>query len=111
RASSTLSMRTRATSETSPLSLHDALPICKNRPLRRYRVTIGTVQHGNVPDKPVPNRHRGWEAAAVSVAQPEPGSGPTVRRILLGDRKSTRLNSSHVKISYAVLCLKKKMNT
>src|SRR5690606_40002816 len=29
-------------------------------------------------------------------------------RLELGDRKSTRLNSSHVKISYAVLCLKKK---
>src|SRR5207302_7529504 len=28
-----------------------------------------------------------------------------------GDRKSTRLNSSHVKISYAVFCLKKKINT
>src|SRR5690606_41946321 len=28
----------------------------------------------------------------------------------LGDRKSTRLNSSHVKISYAVFCLKKKKN-
>src|SRR5690606_40171586 len=28
-----------------------------------------------------------------------------------GDRKSTRLNSSHVKISYAVFCLKKKTNT
>src|SRR5690606_41645941 len=27
------------------------------------------------------------------------------------DRKSTRLNSSHVKISYAVFCLKKKINT
>src|SRR5690349_23400614 len=27
---------------------------------------------------------------------------------LLGDRKSTRLNSSHVEISYAVFCLKKK---
>src|SRR5690606_41012670 len=27
------------------------------------------------------------------------------------DRKSTRLNSSHVKISYAVFCLKKKKNT
>src|SRR5690606_40168367 len=27
---------------------------------------------------------------------------------LMGDRKSTRLNSSHVKISYAVFCLKKK---
>src|SRR5690606_40241355 len=29
-------------------------------------------------------------------------------RQLIGDRKSTRLNSSHVKISYAVFCLKKK---
>src|SRR3712207_7977263 len=28
----------------------------------------------------------------------------------LGDRKSTRLNSSHVNISYAVFCLKKKIN-
>src|SRR5690554_7674656 len=28
-----------------------------------------------------------------------------------GDRKSTRLNSSHVRISYAVFCLKKKNNT
>src|SRR5436309_10417118 len=33
------------------------------------------------------------------------------RRIgVVGDRKSTRLNSSHVKISYAVFCLKKKNN-
>src|SRR5690606_40891010 len=31
-----------------------------------------------------------------------------VRWVLLPDRKSTRLNSSHVKISYAVFCLKKK---
>src|SRR5690606_40036735 len=31
------------------------------------------------------------------------------RRLLRTDRKSTRLNSSHVKISYAVFCLKKKM--
>src|SRR3989442_5123503 len=30
------------------------------------------------------------------------------RRLALGDRKSTRLNSSHVRISYAVFCLKKK---
>src|SRR6266511_5475360 len=35
-----------------------------------------------------------------------PGSTPCH-----GDRKSTRLNSSHVKISYAVFCLKKKKNT
>src|SRR5690606_39994504 len=32
---------------------------------------------------------------------------PYIREVLL-DRKSTRLNSSHVKISYAVFCLKKK---
>src|SRR5690606_41779950 len=35
-----------------------------------------------------------------------------VPRVLTGvDRKSTRLNSSHVKISYAVFCLKKKITT
>src|SRR5690606_40484059 len=45
-----------------------------------------------------------------------PGPGPgddvaaaeLVRELVLLDRKSTRLNSSHVKISYAVFCLKKK---
>src|SRR5690606_41843537 len=38
------------------------------------------------------------------------GGGDDARRppTPLGDRKSTRLNSSHVKISYAVFCLKKK---
>src|SRR5436305_11166088 len=34
-----------------------------------------------------------------------------VTTVLGGDRKSTRLNSSHVRISYAVFCLKKKKNT
>src|SRR5258707_5225781 len=33
---------------------------------------------------------------------------PDRRQLLLGDRKSTRLNSSHANISYAVFCLKKK---
>src|SRR5690606_40748513 len=36
----------------------------------------------------------------------KPGRAPDAE-----DRKSTRLNSSHVKISYAVFCLKKKKNT
>src|SRR5690606_42079224 len=42
-----------------------------------------------------------------------PGRGPRDRRRprRIRDRKSTRLNSSHVKISYAVFCLKKKKNT
>src|SRR5438874_3618653 len=34
-----------------------------------------------------------------------------LRRQRQRDRKSTRLNSSHVEISYAVFCLKKKMHT
>src|SRR3712207_8943551 len=35
-------------------------------------------------------------------------SEPSSRTTLMGDRKSTRLNSSHANISYAVFCLKKK---
>src|SRR3712207_8474114 len=38
--------------------------------------------------------------------------GPLVARLrAVGDRKSTRLNSSHANISYAVFCLKKKKKT
>src|SRR3712207_7988228 len=41
----------------------------------------------------------------------DPGGGPEpVRAELVRDRKSTRLNSSHANISYAVFCLKKKKN-
>src|SRR5699024_12679181 len=39
------------------------------------------------------------------------GGGVELPRRGVGDRKSTRLNSSHVSISYAVFCLKKKKNT
>src|SRR3989442_7553436 len=43
---------------------------------------------------------------------PKGGAWHFKKRILLGeDRKSTRLNSSHVRISYAVFCLKKKKIT
>src|SRR5690625_1492832 len=41
-------------------------------------------------------------------ARPERGDAPLVAQFRQGDRKSTRLNSSHVAISYAVFCLKKK---
>src|SRR5690606_41935671 len=86
-----------------PLSLHDALPISP-RPSRRD-LWRKFRSHRNPRTGP----------AALS-APAEPPSGATAaservrcrtcRRSL--DRKSTRLNSSHVKISYAVLCLKKK---
>src|SRR5436309_5915613 len=39
---------------------------------------------------------------------PDAVADVVLRVIAAGDRKSTRLNSSHVKISYAVFCLKKK---
>src|SRR5690606_40946604 len=46
----------------------------------------------------------------VDIADPETGASLGVAEAYWheGDRKSTRLNSSHVKISYAVFCLKKK---
>src|SRR5690606_41088811 len=45
---------------------------------------------------------------ARRVARDFPEEPVLMRREIGGDRKSTRLNSSHVKISYAVFCLKKK---
>src|SRR5690349_23370546 len=45
----------------------------------------------------------------AAVALPLPVATPYTYRIPDADRKSTRLNSSHVEISYAVFCLKKKI--
>src|SRR2546429_5622851 len=72
-----------ATTEIYTLSLHDALPICCGR--RRLRPGLW--------HRPRRCCHRPWHRQR---------SGP--------DRKSTRLNSSHGYISYAVFCLKKKKN-
>src|SRR5688572_31829559 len=55
-----------------------------------------------------------WLLAVVEVpgaggrSAPHPFSRGAPRRLGPGDRKSTRLNSSHSQISYAVFCLKKK---
>src|SRR5947207_13239315 len=75
-----------ATTEIYTLSLHDALPIC--RPGAR--------------GSPATSR-----SARLCRAG---GSSPTRCRRAGADRKSTRLNSSHTVISYAVFCLKKKNN-
>src|SRR5690606_39886552 len=51
----------------------------------------------------------GLERRHVLFVDPDDGAVLAYEEILTGeDRKSTRLNSSHVKISYAVFCLKKK---
>src|SRR5690606_39506544 len=76
-----------ATTEIYTLSLHDALPIC----LRRSGDSLCGTAGG----------HRFWCRYRLPHA---PGTAAG------RDRKSTRLNSSHVKISYAVFCLKKKIH-
>src|SRR5690606_41525657 len=54
-------------------------------------------------------RQRHWLAGGVTAMQTINRLLPAAQRqITAPDRKSTRLNSSHVKISYAVFCLKKK---
>src|SRR5690554_7226134 len=47
-------------------------------------------------------------AEAMARAARRHGAGGRASHLVSGDRKSTRLNSSHVRISYAVFCLKKK---
>src|SRR5258707_8729684 len=84
-----------ATTEIYTLSLHDALPIF-------VLDQVGLVRPGNVAaihdHKPLPVDARS-ELQSLHDA-------PRHRRPQ--DRKSTRLNSSHANISYAVFCLKKK---
>src|SRR5256885_9498682 len=75
-----------ATTEIYTLSLHDALPI--------WRV----FQRDEIEPADFAGDHRRFAGAIRS-------------RPAIADRKSTRLNSSHLVISYAVFCLKKKKNT
>src|SRR5690606_41493741 len=81
-----------APTEIYTLSLHDALPILRRRTMHPTRARSRSSR-------------RSICRPARSARRPRPG---TVPRRSGGDRKSTRLNSSHVKISYAVFCLKKK---
>src|SRR5690606_42144325 len=88
-----------------PLSLHDALPISTtvDRAMRQGSVRPCVFAFINGARGLYANHCDGgprWEDAVHG----------DVRSYLLTvlDRKSTRLNSSHVKISYAVFCLKKK---
>src|SRR2546428_2925877 len=62
---------------------------------------------------PRPAAHQGQpHRMAPAEDTREPGGGHARMKCgALGDRKSTRLNSSHDQISYAVFCLKKKKNT
>src|SRR5438874_4075227 len=78
-----------ATTEIYTLSLHDALPIFAHG----GELFIEEVL-----------------ADARAFAGRDAQARPTITGVGPLDRKSTRLNSSHVEISYAVFCLKKKKN-
>src|SRR2546429_7040798 len=99
-----------ATPEFSPLPLHDALPICSAWTTRRS------------PGPRTPTRAACTNSPADWSRHSSPVRVAAARRCTTGrprragsalergrtDRKSTRLNSSHGYISYAVFCLKKK---
>src|SRR3712207_7425800 len=89
-----------ATTEIYTLSLHDALPICHRPRLFGARVHVDVRVVGADREDGEIDRRR---------AVAERAEGARVGRV--ADRKSTRLNSSHANISYAVFCLKKKKNS
>src|SRR3712207_8570684 len=90
-----------ATTEIYTLSLHDALPISRDhRPRRLPR--LPALRRAAPPDRRGRPSVGGRGRAAV------PREGLLVHVRVRRDRKSTRLNSSHANISYAVFCLKKK---
>src|SRR5437660_8264055 len=88
------------------LSLHDALPI-----YRELKTTKSTAEKRKL----VSSFERAFEMLGHPMMREFYGKSEDmymfskeIRHVMHRDRKSTRLNSSHVAISYAVFCLKKK---
>src|SRR3712207_7261432 len=93
-----------ATTEIYTLSLHDALPICGAFGCPTYSLQERIIKFLTILDFIQQN---------IQSLLINPGFRTFYLRLFLhgGDRKSTRLNSSHANISYAVFCLKKKKKT
>src|SRR5438132_4819147 len=96
-----------STTDIYTLSLHDALPIFAGANVFNWAVSryIFDYSWAKISTKTwKDNLSKGWEwdndhFGTNFIGHPHSG-----------DRKSTRLNSSHTVISYAVFCLKKKKN-
>src|SRR5688572_32694866 len=98
--------KNKVTTLISTLSLHDALPIW------RFRIDgvtgpdeYSALEDNNAYTNLLARDNMRWAAAA---AERHPTEAETLGVTADEDRKSTRLNSSHSQISYAVFCLKKK---
>src|SRR5207253_11316015 len=91
-----------APTELYTLSLHDALPI--------YLTLVDQLHRALADDEEVVRRLGvlDQDVLAGGVRADPRRAGHRCKIGGLQDRKSTRLNSSHVAISYAVFCLKKK---
>src|SRR3712207_7462269 len=93
-----------ATTEIYTLSLHDALPIS-------VPLSSGNTAEGTISAVSLTFTSANWntpQLVTVSGVDDFVDDGNIAYSIV--DRKSTRLNSSHANISYAVFCLKKKKN-
>src|SRR5690606_42010377 len=93
-----------AANEIYTLSLHDALPISTSGTRHRHRNIHARRPRGT--GRRATTRRTTRRTRLVRSTRHGRRATHHHRR----DRKSTRLNSSHVKISYAVFCLKKKKN-
>src|SRR5258708_39640906 len=89
-----------ATTEIYTLSLHDALPIYLGLLPEHFFPKESGRDYALSPYLEGLKEHRGDFTVFSGVSHPDVDGG---------DRKSTRLNSSHQIISYAVFCLKKKI--
>src|SRR5205807_7452566 len=94
------------TPQTYPLSLHDALPISEASPAESRKAK--SQWSGFEPAARGQSPHRRRAVAAELLHRLVHAFGHQLEH---QDRKSTRLNSSHLVISYAVFCLKKKKKT
>src|SRR5438105_9360711 len=93
-----------ATSQIYTLSLHDALPISGDVHRNRKRFTHHSAAAAGPYGNSAPARLYGVRKGRNCSKVPDSETNGK-------DRKSTRLNSSHEWISYAVFCLKKKRQT
>src|SRR5690606_39721791 len=100
-----------ATSLIYTLSLHDALPIYHHERQAHLLGELAAQEGGMLRDRhglDLPRPLAEQPLRAEQQHQDEDHQAEGVAIVVGEDRKSTRLNSSHVKISYAVFCLKKK---